>query len=182
MLGFGLACSWGTKSKIGICVYISVRSKYSQKLHVTLSTASFKPGYKQAFSMLLLGDTCKQLSFCQCPGDPSPHPSSLQTFRSVYGKGHPNSQNICFHNTEYSSEKHSPWSPLCLMVVSLSRRLPLSKAFCPTAPHEGFPSPRAAPHCTEPASLHLSGAAGCAGCLCLFSSPSRNLFEPQWSG
>lgn len=100
-----------------------------------------QPGYKQAFSMLLSGDTYKLLSLSQVTT--SPHPSSLQTLRSAYGKGHPNSQNICFHNTECSSEKHFPWSPLCLMVVSLSRRPPLSKApaLCPTAPMEPPPTP-----------------------------------------
>lgn len=110
---------------------------------------------------------------------PSPLPSSLQTLRSVYGKGHPKSQNICFHNTECSSEKYSCWSPRCLMVVSLSRRPFLSKApaLCPTAPMEAPLAPE-----LRLMAQNLSEAAGYPGCLCLSSSSFRNLFQPQRNG
>lgn len=140
MLRFGLACSWGTKSKIGICVYISLENKYSQQLHVTLSTESFSQATSKPFQCFCWETLVSNSASASVQVTTSPHPSSLQTLRSVYGKGHPNSQNICFHKIEYSSEKYSPWSPLCLMVVSLSR-LPLSEAFCPTAPMEALPAP-----------------------------------------
>lgn len=121
-------------------VYFSAEQIFSKASCHSFNSV-LQPGYKQAFSMLLLGDTYKQLSLSQVTT--SPHPSWLQTLRSAYGKGHPNSQNICLHNNECSSEKHSPRSPLCLMVVSLSRRPSLSKApaLCPTAPMEAPPAP-----------------------------------------
>lgn len=122
-----------------MCVYFT-----GEQIFSTASCHSFnrvlQPGYKQAFSMLLLGDTCKQLSFCQRPGDH--FPTSLLTADTQ----------ICLWQRPPKLPKHLlpqhrilqwkifPRSPLCLMVVSLSR-LPLSEAFCPTAPMEALPAP-----------------------------------------
>lgn len=128
MLRFGLAWSWGAKSKIGISVYISVKNKYSQKPYVTLLTVSLSQATSKALQGFCWEIFISKSASASAQVTPSPHPFSLQTLRSVCGKGHPNSQNICFHNTKCSSEKYSPGSLLHLMVVSLSRRPTLSKA------------------------------------------------------
>lgn len=157
-----------------MCVYFT-----GEQIFSTASCHSFnrvlQPGYKQAFSVLLLGDTCKQLSFCQRPGDH--FPTSLLTADTQ----------ICLWQRPPELPKHLlpqhrilQWK-IFPLVPSMSDgclpiKITLKWSFLPHCPHGGFPSPRAASHCTEPASLHLSGAAGYAGCLCLSSSPSRNLF------
>lgn len=177
MLRFGLAWSRGAESKICICAYISVKNKYPQKLHVTLSTVSLSQAASKPFQCFYWEIFISNSASASAQVTTSPHPSSLQTLRSAYGKGHSNSHNICLHNTECSSEKYSPWSPLPGGCVPIKKTtLKKSSSSLTRCPRGGSPGPEAASHGTEPSSPHLSEAAGYAGCLCLSSPPFRNLF------
>lgn len=128
---------------------------------------------------LLLGDIYAQCSPCRCQSDRFPPPLPAANTQNSHGKGHPNSRDIYFHNTKLLQWKLFP------LVLSMSNcgRLPVEQTTLKQSPgssarrpRRGSPSPGAASHCTEPAPLRLGEAVGRAGCLCLSSSPFRNLF------
>lgn len=53
------------------CAYFSEEQVFSKASCHSFNSVP-QPGHKQGSSMLLLGDIYKQLSLCQCPGDPFP--------------------------------------------------------------------------------------------------------------
>lgn len=162
-----------------MCTFLT-KHKSSQRFPVTLLTACLSQArarLSNAPVQLLLGDIYMQRSPCQ--RTTSPHPSPPQRHRTARGKGHPNSRDICFHNTKLLRWKIFPLVPS----MSNCGRLPIeqttlkqSSSSSPRRPRGGSPSPGAASHRTESAPLRLGEAVGRAGWLCFSSSPFRNLF------
>lgn len=157
------------------------KHKCSQIFHVTLNSVP-QPGQSKPFQCFCSASVGRYLCAKQpvpVPKWPLPPHLPAANTQNSHGKGHPNSRDIYFHNTELLQWKLFP------LVLSMSNcgRLPIEQTTLKQSPgssarrpRRGSPSPGAASRCTEPAPLRLGEAVGRAGCLCLSSSPFRNLF------
>lgn len=128
MLRFGLACSWGTKSKIYIYVYIFNEAQMFSNISCHSFNSVPQPGQSKPFQCFCSASVGRYLYAMQpthAKVITSPHLSPLQTHRTAHGKGRPNSCDICFHNAKLFWWKILPWSPLHqTVVISLSSRPP----------------------------------------------------------